>query len=66
MSDSVLGATNLSVSLCGVVWRVMIVITKVKGKLCQATLNVLYEGFSANGQKNILRVQQAMISFAVT
>lgn len=41
MSDTVLGATNLSVSLCGVVWRVRIVITKVKGKLCQATLNVV-------------------------
>lgn len=41
MSGIVLGATNLSVSLCGVALRVVIVIIKVKGKLCQATLNVV-------------------------
>lgn len=41
MSDTVPGATNWSVSLCGVVWRVMMVIIKAKGKLCQATLNVV-------------------------
>lgn len=46
MSDTVLGATNLSVSLCGVALWVVIVIIKVKTKICQAPLNVVAMSYS--------------------